>query len=154
MFSGLRPKFTKVSKLHGNIREWKFLRGQTMVGWAGDNGVCIIQVKICLPGRNMPPEEKYACLEKVQKFFFLLQNSTWNVKWVCRRKICLPYGRLPVWKFMDFYQIYERPLTPHPHVPCMLYIVLSIDPALNAWSMWPQSIIIIQAWWWQILHSR
>lgn len=49
-----------------------------MVGWAGDNGVCIIQVKICLPGRNMPPEEKYACLEKVQKFFS--SSSKFNLK--------------------------------------------------------------------------
>ena len=37
----------------------------------GDNGLCIIQVKICLPGRNMPPREKYACLKKVQKGFFV-----------------------------------------------------------------------------------
>ena len=59
MFSELRPKFNKVLKLHGNIREWNFLREQSMVGWARDNETCIIQVKIC------PPEKKYASRRKI-----------------------------------------------------------------------------------------
>ena len=67
----------------GTLGNESFCEDKVWLAGQGDNGLCIIQGKICLPERNMPPGEKYDCLEKNTKNFFFFKIQV---------KICLPYS--------------------------------------------------------------